>query len=225
MDPSELETLFRTAKAGNWTVGQWIAASASRANASEWRRLLTWAAEETSGVFQFNKEGDGIYITSSEGRWAAARRFVLHVLFRHPFGARLRVDVLHSTLNQQLTAKSARQRTPAPPPHTDRDTTEIQLISTAPGAKVLQRIASNPLVNVGGLVLDQDDWTPQMVTNDYLKPERKVLDPSIAADWGRLEGFIPGGIPSLRDISADKKTWVVVYSRESLEEGSCSDIN
>jgi len=76
---------------------------------------------------------------------------------------------------------------------------------------VLQHIASNPLVNVGGLMFEPDTWEPQLVSFDYLKPEQKVLDPSIEPDWKRLDSFIPGSVPFIRDISRDKQSWIVVY--------------
>jgi len=68
MTATELEALFKTAAARNWTASQWVAASSSRSNASEWRRLITWPFGETSGVYQFNKKGDALYLATSLGR-------------------------------------------------------------------------------------------------------------------------------------------------------------
>jgi hypothetical protein len=48
--------------------------------------------------------------------------------------------------------------------HTARDTTELQLISTAPGAKVLQHIASNPLSNINSVEFHPNTWEPQIVS-------------------------------------------------------------
>jgi hypothetical protein len=50
-----------------------------------------------------------------------------------------------------------------------RDTTELQLISTAPGARVLQRVAANALSNVGPVEFEPHEWYPQMVSFNYLK--------------------------------------------------------
>jgi hypothetical protein len=50
-----------------------------------------------------------------------------------------------------------------------RDTTEFQLVSLQPGAKVIKRIASNPLVNVGSVWFEEDSWEPQMVSFNYLR--------------------------------------------------------
>jgi hypothetical protein len=49
--------------------------------------------------------------------------------------------------------------------YTNRDTTELQLISTAPGAKVLQHIASNPLSNINSVEFHPNTWEPQIVSS------------------------------------------------------------
>lgn len=89
-------------------------------------------------------------------------------------------------------------------------------MSTAPGAPILQRIASNPLVDVEGVTFDEDTWQPQLVSFDYLKTEWSPLDPEIAADWGRLTSFLPGQVPSLVGMSNDKKTWLIATAGEGF---------
>lgn len=102
--------------------------------------------------------------------------------------------------------------TPRPP--IPRDTIELQLVSTAPGAPVLQRIASNSLVDLDGVMFDDDTWLPQLVSWEYLKPSWEVLDPELAPDWGLMSNFLPGQVPGLKSMSNDKKTWLLVYSSE-----------
>jgi hypothetical protein len=70
---ADLEALFRAAAKGNWSTGQWIAASSSRSNVTAWRKLLEWPFGEDGGVFRFNKAGDALYIVTSIGRWARGR--------------------------------------------------------------------------------------------------------------------------------------------------------
>jgi hypothetical protein len=67
--------LFERAAKERWSGKQWVAASSSRADASTWRRIITWPFGEEGGVFRFNKAGDGLYVLSSLGRWA---RVALH---------------------------------------------------------------------------------------------------------------------------------------------------
>jgi hypothetical protein len=68
----DLDALFSAAKEQNYTTAQWIAASASKADASKWRRLITWPFGEKGGVFRFNKQGNGLYIVTSIDRWDRA---------------------------------------------------------------------------------------------------------------------------------------------------------
>ncbi|WIA34269.1 hypothetical protein OEZ86_012612 [Tetradesmus obliquus] len=65
---ADLEALFKAAKKGNWTTSQWIAASSSRSDVAQWRKLLEWPFGEDGGVFRFNKAGDALYVVSSIGR-------------------------------------------------------------------------------------------------------------------------------------------------------------
>jgi hypothetical protein len=51
-----------------------------------------------------------------------------------------------------------------------RDTTEFVLYSTAPGAKILQRIAGSNVSNVGGVTFKPTTWEPQAVSFNYLRP-------------------------------------------------------
>jgi hypothetical protein len=50
---------------------------------------------------------------------------------------------------------------------THRDTTELQLVSAAPGAKVLKRIASNPLANVNSVEFNPQTLEPQIVSAGF----------------------------------------------------------
>eukprot|EP00775_Hariotina_reticulata_P002700 gene2700-3000_t len=100
---------------------------------------------------------------------------------------------------------------------TGRDTTEFQLISTAKGAnaRVLQRIASNPLVNVNSVVFDPDTWEPQLLSYSYHKTQWQVLDSAIKAEWAKLEAFQPNAVTLLADRTDDQQTWLVVYSYDN----------
>ena len=64
----ELEVLFARAAKENWGYKKWVKASKSKADASKWRRLLTWPFGDEGGVFKFNKDGDALYIITSVGR-------------------------------------------------------------------------------------------------------------------------------------------------------------
>jgi len=64
-----LEALFDRAEKEKWGLAEWVQASSSKADVSEWRRLLTWPFGEEGSVFKFNKAGDAMYIVSSTGRW------------------------------------------------------------------------------------------------------------------------------------------------------------
>lgn len=85
----------------------------------------------------------------------------------------------------------------------------------APGETILKNISSDPLVNVGSVLFDQDTWEPQMISYDYLKSNWTVLDPSIQKDWDLISKFRPGESPAISDISNDKKTWVLLYSADN----------
>jgi hypothetical protein len=65
---ADLESLFKAAARGNWSTSQWIDASSSKSNVSNWRKLLEWPFGEDGGVFRFNKAGDALYIVTSIGR-------------------------------------------------------------------------------------------------------------------------------------------------------------
>lgn len=60
-----------------------------------------------------------------------------------------------------------------------RDTTEFQLVGITPGAPVKQHISSDPLVNVGSVLFEPDEWYPQMISYNYLKTNWTVLDPAM----------------------------------------------
>lgn len=64
----DLDALFAAATKGNYTYQQWVKASASKVDASGWRRLITWPFGEDGGVFRLNKAGNALYLVSSLGR-------------------------------------------------------------------------------------------------------------------------------------------------------------
>ena len=50
---------------------EWVAASASRADARRWRPLLAWPFGEKGAALQFARGGGALYITTSIGRCGA----------------------------------------------------------------------------------------------------------------------------------------------------------
>lgn len=60
--------LFKEAAKRNLSDAEWIAASSSGSNVSAWRTLVNWPFGEDSGVFRFNRKGDGLYVVDSTGR-------------------------------------------------------------------------------------------------------------------------------------------------------------
>lgn len=63
-----LARLFEAATKGNYSDEQWVKASASKTDATGWRRLITWHFGEDGGVFRMTKDGSAIYVVSSLGR-------------------------------------------------------------------------------------------------------------------------------------------------------------
>jgi hypothetical protein len=59
---------FAQAAAGNWTTAQWMEASLTGTNISQWRLLVRWPFDEEGAVFRFNKAGDGLFGVSSDNR-------------------------------------------------------------------------------------------------------------------------------------------------------------
>lgn len=102
------------------------------------------------------------------------------------------------------------------PCHSCRDTTELQLVSTAPGAKVLAHIASSPLVDVQDVLFDEDTWEPQLAAFEYLEPSTLVLNPSLKPDWDRV---VAAGAyqkyPTLVSASQDKQALVLLYKTDN----------
>jgi hypothetical protein len=68
-----------------------------------------------------------------------------------------------------------------------RDTSELVLYSTAPGAKVLQRVASSNISNLGSVVFHPQSWEPQAVSFNYLRPRCE----RVVCVWG---GAGSGGV-------------------------------
>jgi len=101
-------------------------------------------------------------------------------------------------------------------PFCHRDTTEFQLISTAPGAKVLQRIASNPLANVNSVEFDIKTWEPQIVSFEYLKVQWTLLDQSLQPDWERIVALRPDDEVLIVSRSADDTVWLLGYTSDSV---------
>ncbi|KAF8066249.1 dapb3 [Scenedesmus sp. PABB004] len=99
-----------------------------------------------------------------------------------------------------------------------RDTTELQLVGLGPGAPVRAALASHPLVNVGSVLFDPDDWNPQLVSFTYLRTDWTILDaPAVGADWGRLSAWRGAGADaeaSILDISNDRTVWLVMYASD-----------
>jgi hypothetical protein len=80
---------------------------------------------------------------------------------------------------------------------------------------VLQRIASNPLTNVGGVVFEPDSWQPQLVSNSYHKTQWQVLDPALKAEWAKIEAFQPSAVALLGDRTANQQTWLLAYNYDN----------
>jgi dipeptidyl aminopeptidase/acylaminoacyl peptidase len=90
------------------------------------------------------------------------------------------------------------------------DTSRLVKIDAATG-KELETIGVNPKCDLGDAVIHPDKHTIQAVYYEYIKPEWKVLDPSIQADFDALASIHKGYFWLTGRDSADK-LWVVVYS-------------
>eukprot|EP00879_Flechtneria_rotunda_P019070 GHRR01020022.1.p1 GENE.GHRR01020022.1~~GHRR01020022.1.p1 ORF type:complete len:675 (+),score=189.80 GHRR01020022.1:864-2888(+) len=96
-----------------------------------------------------------------------------------------------------------------------RDTAAFQLVSTAPGAKVVRHLASDPLSDVGSVIFDPDTWEPELVAFNYLKTNWTVLDEALKSEWARIVAFRPNDTVAVQDRSQDKQKWLLLYGSDS----------
>jgi dipeptidyl aminopeptidase/acylaminoacyl peptidase len=94
------------------------------------------------------------------------------------------------------------------------------LISTAPGARTLRRIADSPHANAGAAIFHPVTWEPQLVSFDYLKPNWTLLDLALAPDWAQLTAFRPDAVPTITSRSYDSAAWLVQYGADNATTGS-----
>jgi hypothetical protein len=90
---------------------------------------------------------------------------------------------------------------------TNRDTTELQLISTAadsPGT-ILERLASHPLVDISEVLSSPANRRPQAVSLDYHRPVWSWANREDQQEWEGLEGWRPGEVASPISRSNDKQ--------------------
>lgn len=95
-----------------------------------------------------------------------------------------------------------------------RDTTELLLISVAaaPPANqggssgvVLRRVASHPLVDVSGVVFEQNDRQPDAFAFDYHTPVWTFTSSKDQEEWNRLEAWRPNEVATPTSRSRDKQ--------------------
>ncbi len=92
------------------------------------------------------------------------------------------------------------------------DTTRLVKMDAATG-KELQVVASNPKVDVGGVMIQRKTREVQAVSFDYLRNEWTVLDPSIRADFEALAKVRRGEFQvGARDLA--DRNWIVVYQAD-----------
>jgi len=89
------------------------------------------------------------------------------------------------------------------------DTNRLVKVDAISG-KELATLASDPRCDTGRILVQEDTRTVQAVEFEYMKPEWKVLDSSIQADFDALAKVRPGFFTLLGRDQADKK-WVVAY--------------
>jgi dipeptidyl aminopeptidase/acylaminoacyl peptidase len=81
-----------------------------------------------------------------------------------------------------------------------------QVLAHDPKANIWN-IMSQTLYDFAQVLFDRRTGEPQAVAFDYLKPEWKVLDPSLAADFAFLQAA--DSVPYVVSRSRDDKTWLV----------------
>lgn len=89
------------------------------------------------------------------------------------------------------------------------DTSRLVKVDAATG-KELETLAANPKCDLDDVVTQEDRHVVQAVLFDYLKPEWKVLDPSIQADFDQLAKAHKGVFYLTGRDRADKH-WTVSY--------------
>ena len=89
------------------------------------------------------------------------------------------------------------------------DTTRLQRLDLATG-EVLEEIAHDPRVDVGSIEIKDAGNVIQAVEFNYLKPEWKVVDPAIAADFEYLATVHEGAF-SVVSRTRDDDLWMVAY--------------
>ena len=89
------------------------------------------------------------------------------------------------------------------------DTSRLVKVCARTG-KELETISVDPRCDLGDAVVHPDTHVIQAVSHEYLKPEWKVLDPSIKADFEALAKTRRGSF-SLMDRDRADKLWIVVY--------------
>jgi len=97
-----------------------------------------------------------------------------------------------------------------------RDTAELVLFSTAPGAKILKNLASSPLANINGALFDPKDWEPEMASFNYLRPQPIFLDDDMKAMWEKLRDFQPTRDPSIVGRTWDSDLFIISYNADNM---------
>jgi len=89
------------------------------------------------------------------------------------------------------------------------DTTRLVKVDAATGRE-LETLAADPKSDLADAMGNSDTHTIQAVMFEYLKPEWKILDPSIKADFETLSKAAPGFF-SVSDRDRADRLWIVAY--------------
>lgn len=91
------------------------------------------------------------------------------------------------------------------------DTQGIYALDVATGK--LKPVATDPSADVENVVIDPRTHAVQAASFDRLRPEWKVLDPSLREDWDAISAAAPGSLQLIaRDL--DDRTWIVSYDTD-----------
>lgn len=97
------------------------------------------------------------------------------------------------------------------------DTSQLLAIDPKNG-NIIKVLAHNPKSDVAEILVNDNNHQIQAVQFNYLKPEKKVLDPSIQADFSKLAATGKGEF-SLLNRDTQDHTWIVAFHSD-VDPGS-----
>jgi dipeptidyl aminopeptidase/acylaminoacyl peptidase len=92
------------------------------------------------------------------------------------------------------------------------DTTRLAVVDAATG-KELKVLAQNPKVDVGQVIINDDNKVVEAVGFDYLRNEWTVLDPSVKTDFDALAKLHRGNM-SLISRDRANRNWLIAYDND-----------